>query len=213
MAPSTVRGLNSYRDDVKGIPNNLYYLPAKTHEVADSVIDSLMASNDLVPSQWVGMLRRRVESRELRLLWEVFFTAWEDLGSPRECIRAEAESFFTRPEAGEPLSLRFLCDALELDLKAVKAMARARIAAGMQKGARQRRNWSRPRYISSPPNAPPGSGATTRTLARGRSSSRAMTCWSTNGCWTALQTTTPPVSGAARKQCGSMAKWVTMGKL
>ncbi|HKD70411.1 MAG TPA: hypothetical protein VKB84_26475 [Candidatus Binataceae bacterium] len=156
MAPSTVRGLNSYRDDVKGIPNNLYYLPAKTHEVADSVIDSLMASNDLVPSQWVGMLRRRVESRELRLLWEVFFTAWEDLGSPRECIRAEAESFFTRPEAGEPLSLRFLCDALELDLKAVQAMARARIAAGMQKGARQRRNWSRPRYISSPPNAPPG---------------------------------------------------------
>jgi len=138
---------------VNGIPNNLSGFSPNSYDVANSVVASLMASNDLVPSQWAGMLRRRVESRELHLLWGVFITAWEDLGSPRECIRAEAQSFFTRPEAGEPLSLRFLCEALELDLKAVQVMARARIAAGVRKGMRQRRNWSRPGYISSPPNA------------------------------------------------------------
>jgi len=33
------------------------------------------------------------------------------------------------------------------------------------------------------------------------------------GCWTALQTMTPSWSGAARKQCGSMAKCVTIGKV
>jgi hypothetical protein len=130
------------------MPKNLSDFPAKTYEVADSAFDSLLASNDLVPSQWVGMLRRRVENGELYLLWGVFFSAWQDLASPRDRIASEAASFFTRPDAGEPVSLRFLCEALELDLNAVQAMARARIAAGAREGVRQRRNAYRSRHIS-----------------------------------------------------------------
>ena len=149
MARSTVRGLNGYHY-VNGIPKNLSDFSPKTYEVADSVIDSLIAPNDLVPSQWAEMLRRRPENRELHLLWGIFFCAWEDLASPHDHIRAEAESFFTRPDAGEPLSLRFLCEAFELDLRAVQAMARTRIAAGVPTGARQRRNASRSRSVSSP---------------------------------------------------------------
>jgi len=54
MARSTVRGLNGYHY-VNGIPKNLSDFSPKTYEVADSVIDSLIAPNDLVPSQWAGM--------------------------------------------------------------------------------------------------------------------------------------------------------------
>ena len=64
-----------------------------------------------------------------------------------------------------------------------------------------------------PPNAPPGSGAITRTLASGRSSSEAMTRWSQLGCWMALHTTIPSPSGAAMNAWGSMANWVTMGNV
>jgi hypothetical protein len=146
----SVRGLNSYRDDVNGIPKNLFEFSAKTKEIADSAIDSLLASNDLAPSQWAGMLRRRVENRELHLLWGVLFCAWEDLASPHARIRPEATRFFTFADAGAPVSLRLLCEAFELDLRAVQAMARARIAAGAQTGgARRRLNASRPRYVSS----------------------------------------------------------------
>ena len=41
---------------------------------------------------------------------------------------------FYETDAGEPLSLRFLCEAFELDLRAVQAMARTRIAAGNKRG-------------------------------------------------------------------------------
>ena len=63
-----------------------------------------------------------------------------------------------------------------------------------------------------PPNAPPGSGATIRTLASGRPSTPAITRCSQYGCWIALQTTIPSPSGAAMYAWGSMANWVTIGK-
>jgi hypothetical protein len=130
------------------MPKNLFDYSVKTHEVADAVFDSLLTSNDLVPSQWAGMLGQRVENGELHLLWGVFFSAWQDLASPRDRIRSEAASFFTRPDAGEPVSLRFLCEALELNLNAVQEMARARIATGARQGARPRRNAYRSGHIS-----------------------------------------------------------------
>ena len=63
-----------------------------------------------------------------------------------------------------------------------------------------------------PPNAPPGSGAKTRTFASGSPSTPATTRCSQYGCWIELQTAMPSPSGAARKACGSMANWVTIGK-
>ena len=63
-----------------------------------------------------------------------------------------------------------------------------------------------------PPNAPPGSGARTRTFDSGRSSSVAMTRCSQYGCWIELQTAIPSPSGAAMNACGSIANWVTIGK-
>jgi hypothetical protein len=116
---------------------NLFDLSSTT-SVADSSIGSLLASYDMVPSQWANMHRRKVQSGELQLLWGVFFGAWEDLRSPRDRIRTEAECFFTRADAGHPLSLRYLCEVFDLDLEVVQAVARARLAAGLRKGARRR---------------------------------------------------------------------------
>ena len=62
-----------------------------------------------------------------------------------------------------------------------------------------------------PPNAPPGSGANTRTFDSGRPSRSAMTRWSQYGCWIALQTAIPSPSGAAMYAWGSIANWVTIG--
>src|SRR5215472_17071232 len=152
MVQSSAFRLHVYRD-VNGIPKNPSDFSAKTYDVADSAVDSLLASNDMVPSQWAGMLRRRVENRELHLLWGVFFCAWEDLASPHDRIRSEAERFFSFADAGAPVSLPLLCEAFELDLRAVQAMAIARIAAGAQTGARRRLNASRLRYVSSSRNA------------------------------------------------------------
>ena len=63
-----------------------------------------------------------------------------------------------------------------------------------------------------PPKAPPGSGAWTRTLDRGIPRTRARIRCSQYGCWIDDQTATPSPSGAAMNACGSMAKWVTIGK-
>ena len=51
------------------------------------------------------------------------------------------------------------------------------------------------------------------TLASGIPVSPAMIRWSQLGCWIVLHTSTPSPSGAAMHACGSMAKWVTIGKL
>ena len=64
-----------------------------------------------------------------------------------------------------------------------------------------------------PPNPPPGSGAMIRTFDSGRRTRSAMTRWSQFGCWIALQTTIPSLLGAAMNACGSMANWVTIGKV
>jgi len=107
----------------------------KDYEVADSLVNSLLGSNNLLPNQWAGMLGRRAENRELHLLWGFFYWAWEDLRSPRIRIRSEAARFFAETDAGKPLSLRFLCEVFDLDLNAVQLMAWARIAEGVQRGA------------------------------------------------------------------------------
>ena len=64
-----------------------------------------------------------------------------------------------------------------------------------------------------PPNPPPGSGAKTRTLERGRWRRPAMTRCSQFGCWIELQIAIPSPSGAAMNPCGSMANCVTIGKV
>ncbi len=64
-----------------------------------------------------------------------------------------------------------------------------------------------------PPNPPPGSGAKTRTFESGRPRTFAIIFWSQLGCWIVLQTAIPSPSGAAMNACGSMAKWVTIGKV
>ena len=61
--------------------------------------------------------------------------------------------------------------------------------------------------------AAPGSGAYTRTFERGIFTRPAIVFWSQFGCWIVLQTAMPSPSGAAMNACGSMAKWVTMGKV
>jgi hypothetical protein len=66
MMRQAVRGLNSHRG-MGGTPIKLSEFSERTYQIADSVFDSLVASNDLLPVQWAGPLRRRVESRELRL--------------------------------------------------------------------------------------------------------------------------------------------------
>jgi len=137
MCEPAVRGLNSHCG-MGGTPINLSEFSDRTYEIAESVFDSLVASNDLLPVQWAGALRRRVESRELRLLREVFASAWEDLASPDHRVCSEAEHFFTRADAGEPLSLRFLCEVFELDLGAVQSIARARIGARVESNEQRR---------------------------------------------------------------------------
>ncbi len=101
---------------------------ADTLRIADSVLDSLLRSNYLVPSQWAGLRHRGMQGRELYLLWAVFLSAWRDLASANRSVAADAAMFFTLPDAGNPFSLRFLCDVFELDLNAVQAVARGRIA-------------------------------------------------------------------------------------
>src|SRR5690242_8748281 len=113
-------------------PKTLSEFSAETYKFADAVLDSLLVTNHLVPTQWASLRRQPAHSRELHLLWWVFISAWEDLGSTDNPVRAEAVRFFTIPDAGEPISLRFLCDAFDLDLGAVQTMARVRIETGLE---------------------------------------------------------------------------------
>lgn len=122
--PLPVSKLNSIRQSNEILCN----FSSETLQIADSLLNSLLLSNYLLPSQWVGLHRRRMESRELYLLWGVFVSAWIDLASTKSHVREEAEVFFTQPDAGEPVSLRFLCDVFDLDIVAVQAVVRERIA-------------------------------------------------------------------------------------
>ena len=88
----------------------------------------------VVPAQWSAAFRRRHRSREAALLAEVLVSAWQDLDSPRRAVRLEAKVFFEMADAGEPLSLRFLCEAFELELCAVQQIARDRIQRAESQG-------------------------------------------------------------------------------
>ena len=88
----------------------------------------------VVPAQWSAAFRRRYRSREAALLGEVLVSAWQDLDSPNRRVRLEAEVFFELADAGEPLSLRFLCEAFDLELSAVQQIARDRIQRGESQG-------------------------------------------------------------------------------
>ena len=92
------------------------------------MIDSLMASNELVLSQWAEMLRRRVETRNSAFSGVSSLQPGKISGRRVKVSAPKRKSFFAKPDAGKPLSLRFLCEAIELDLGAVQEMARARIA-------------------------------------------------------------------------------------
>jgi hypothetical protein len=109
MMQPVVPGLNRHRG-MGGMPTNLSEFSDRTYQIADSVFDSLVASNDLLPSQWAGALRGRLESKELRLLREVFASAWEDLRfTGRSCLLGSRELFHQsrRTRAAQPaFSLR-----------------------------------------------------------------------------------------------------------
>jgi hypothetical protein len=64
-----------------------------------------------------------------------------------------------------------------------------------------------------PPKPPPGSGANTRTLVSGSSNRSAIIRCSRYGCCTGLQKVRPSLSAAAMAPWGSIAKWVTIGKV
>jgi hypothetical protein len=55
-----------------------------------------------------------------RILAAMLISAWNDLVSPRWKVRLEAKFFFEMPDAGKPISLRFLCEAFGLELSAVQ---------------------------------------------------------------------------------------------
>ncbi len=122
-----------------GASKKLSEFSAETYKVADSVLDSLLTPNRLVPSQWAGLRRRRLQSKDLYLLWGVFISAWQDLASTDYRIRVDAAKFFTMADAGEPVSLRFLCDVFELDLSAVQVAARLRIETSATRTGRRNR--------------------------------------------------------------------------
>src|SRR5260370_31173317 len=98
MMRRVVRGPNSYRG-MGGTPINLSEFSAETDQIAAPVLDSLLAPNDLLPTQWAEALRQRLISGELALLAEVLSSAWEELGSPNRIVRLDAENFFDQAHA------------------------------------------------------------------------------------------------------------------
>ena len=96
-----------------------------------------------------------------------------------------------------------------------KVSSSVRTSRTGRSAARRAMNATSGSYLACclPPNAPPGSGAKTRTFESGRYRSPAMTRWSQFGCWIELQTAMPSPSGAAMKPCGSIANWVTIGNV
>ena len=99
------------------------------HDMASDIIQP----DFVVPAQWSAAFRRHQRSGETKLLMEVLLSAWDDLDSPRRNVRLDAEFFFEMADAGEPLSLRFLCEAFELEVSAVQQIARERIQRTSQK--------------------------------------------------------------------------------
>jgi hypothetical protein len=97
------------------------------HSYHDEMASNVIEPDIVVPAQWSAAFRRRQRSGETKLLAEVLLSAWHDLDSPHRRVRLDAEFFFEMPDAGEPLSLRFLCEAFQLEVPAVQQVARERI--------------------------------------------------------------------------------------
>jgi len=95
--------------------------------VTDRDVANIFQPDFVVPAQWSAAFRRHRRSREAALLAEVLLSAWRELDSPDHSVRLEARVFFEVADAGQPLSLRFLCEAFELELSAVQQIARDRI--------------------------------------------------------------------------------------
>ena len=96
--------------------------------------NDILQPDFVVSAQWSAAFRRRYRSREAALLAEVLVSAWQDLDSPKRRVRLEAKVFFEQADAGEPLSLRFLCEAFGLELSAVQQIARNRIQRAESQG-------------------------------------------------------------------------------
>jgi hypothetical protein len=107
-----------------GLPNLQPIIPRSTDRDIGS---DILQPDFVVPAQWSAAFRRRHRSREAALLAQVLASAWQDLDSHERAVRLDAEFFFELADAGKPLSLRFLCEAFDLELSAVQQIARARI--------------------------------------------------------------------------------------
>jgi hypothetical protein len=91
------------------------------------IANAILRPDFVVPAQWSEAFRRRPRSREAALLAQVLASAWEDLESADSAVQRDAKYFFEIADAGQPLSLRFLCEAFGLELSAVQQVARERI--------------------------------------------------------------------------------------
>ena len=95
--------------------------------IARGIASAIIRPDFVLPSQWSAAFRHRLWSREATLLAQVLALAWEDLESADSAVQRDASYFFEIADAGQPLSLRFLCEALGLELSAVQRVARERI--------------------------------------------------------------------------------------
>jgi len=100
---------------------------AVSGDLERDVASGIIRPDFVVPSQWSEAYRQRLWSREAALLAQVLASAWQDLDSPDRAARRDARYFFEIADAGQPLSLRFLCEALGLEVSAVQRTARERI--------------------------------------------------------------------------------------
>jgi|HubBroStandDraft_2_1064218.scaffolds.fasta_scaffold336802_2 hypothetical protein len=87
------------------------------------IASNMIQPDFVVPDQWSAAFRRRQRSGETNLLAVVLICAWNDLVSPHRKVRLDARFFFELPDAGKPVSLRFLCEAFGLELSAVQQLA------------------------------------------------------------------------------------------
>jgi hypothetical protein len=117
------RTMNSGASNFAGLHLLAQRQPDHTHDIASDIIQP----DIVVPDQWSAAFRRRQRSGETKLLAGVLISAWNDLDSLHKRVRLEAMFFFEMADAGEPISLRFLCEAFELELSGVQQLARHRI--------------------------------------------------------------------------------------
>jgi hypothetical protein len=111
----------------------LHLFAQRLPDHSDHDASDIIQPDIVLPAQWTAAFRRHQRSGETKLLAGVLLSAWHDLDSPHRSVRLDAESFFEMPDAGKPLSLRFLCEAFELQVSVVQQVARERIKRTSQK--------------------------------------------------------------------------------